>query len=87
MDMNITPIHMAVLLAETVGGCRRSRLMNLADNMPAVRGELLAAEPLARHTSWRVGGPARQFFKPADADDLAMFLSLPWNESMGLVLY
>ncbi|MEL7448273.1 MAG: UDP-N-acetylmuramate dehydrogenase [Pseudomonadota bacterium] len=50
--------------------------MNAARNaLPAVRGELLVNEPLSRHTSWRVGGPARQFFKPADADDLAEFLA------------
>jgi len=42
--------------------------------MPDLRGELLANEPLARHTSWRVGGPARRFFRPADAADLAVFL-------------
>ena len=50
--------------------------MNAArSTMPLVRGELLLDEPLSRHTSWRVGGPARQFFKPADADDLASFLA------------
>lgn len=31
-------------------------------------------EPLAKHTSWRVGGPADVLFKPLDADDLAAFL-------------
>jgi len=30
--------------------------------------------PLAKHTSWRVGGPADILFKPHDADDLAAFL-------------
>jgi len=39
-----------------------------------LRGELRVDEPLARHTSWRVGGPARRFFRPADAADLAAFL-------------
>lgn len=39
-----------------------------------LRGELWAAEPLARHTSWRVGGPARSFYRPADAADLVAFL-------------
>ncbi len=38
------------------------------------RGKLFLNEPLARHTSWRVGGPARRFFQPADAADLAVFL-------------
>jgi UDP-N-acetylmuramate dehydrogenase len=43
--------------------------------MHQVRGELREHEPLSRHTSWRVGGPARWFFRPADAADLAGFLA------------
>lgn len=39
-----------------------------------LRGELRCDEPLARHTSWRVGGPARRFYRPADGADLAAFL-------------
>ena len=31
-------------------------------------------EPMARHTSWRVGGPADMFFTPRDRDELASFL-------------
>jgi UDP-N-acetylmuramate dehydrogenase len=31
-------------------------------------------EPMAKHTSWRVGGPADVFFTPRDRDDLASFL-------------
>ena len=31
-------------------------------------------EPLARHTSWHVGGPADVFFNPRDRADLAAFL-------------
>ncbi len=38
------------------------------------RGELRLDEPLARHTSWRVGGPAKRFYRPADAADLVVFL-------------
>ena len=40
-----------------------------------VRGTLRYHEPLASHTSWRVGGPADLFFEPADMDDLAVFLA------------
>ncbi|HPB75615.1 MAG TPA: UDP-N-acetylmuramate dehydrogenase [Chromatiaceae bacterium] len=40
----------------------------------APRGELRLDEPLSRHTSWRVGGRARRFYRPADAADLADFL-------------
>jgi UDP-N-acetylmuramate dehydrogenase len=38
-------------------------------------GELREQEPLSRHTSWRVGGPARRFYRPTDAADLATFLA------------
>lgn len=39
-----------------------------------LRGDLRLNESLARHTSWRVGGPAHRFYRPADAADLADFL-------------
>ena len=41
-----------------------------------LRGRLLCDEPLAAHTSWRVGGPADYFFVPSDREDLGMFLAL-----------
>ncbi len=40
----------------------------------AFRGHLGHDEPMSRHTHWRVGGPARMFFVPADRADLADFL-------------
>ena len=40
----------------------------------AFRGRLSYDEPMHRHTHWRVGGPARMFFVPADRADLADFL-------------
>ncbi len=43
-------------------------------NMEALRGRLSYEEPMARHTHWRVGGPARLFFVPADRSDLGQFL-------------
>jgi len=39
-----------------------------------VQGELLSNEPMSKHTSWRAGGPAELFFKPASVDDLSIFL-------------
>jgi UDP-N-acetylmuramate dehydrogenase len=48
--------------------------MMAALKSPAVSGELREMEPLSRHTSWRVGGPAELFFRPADLDDLSRFL-------------
>ncbi|PPC79938.1 MAG: UDP-N-acetylenolpyruvoylglucosamine reductase [Methylotenera sp.] len=37
-------------------------------------GKLLINEPLARYTSWRVGGRADQLYIPADLEDLRHFL-------------
>lgn len=46
-----------------------------------VRGEIRLNEPMARHVSWRAGGPARRFFTPVDVEDLSTFLSqLPMDE-------
>lgn len=55
--------------------------MMAARRNEVVRGVLLENEPMARHTTWRVGGPAARYYQPADIDDLAQFLSrLPANE-------
>ena len=40
-----------------------------------VQGELRLDEPMSKHTSWRVGGPADVFFVPASVEDLSLFLS------------
>lgn len=37
-------------------------------------GKLLLNEPLARYTSWRVGGRADRLYIPAGLDDLSVFL-------------
>ncbi len=39
-----------------------------------VQGEMRVGEPMSRHTSWRVGGPAESFFVPASIEDLSSFL-------------
>jgi UDP-N-acetylmuramate dehydrogenase len=58
-------------------------MMAAALNDTGLRGELLLDEPLARHTSWRVGGPARRFYRPADRADLVAFLqTLPPEEPL-----
>jgi UDP-N-acetylmuramate dehydrogenase len=48
-------------------------MMAAPDDMN-VQGELRLNEPMSRHTSWRVGGPAEMFFKPASIEDLQSFL-------------
>ncbi|SDX49795.1 UDP-N-acetylmuramate dehydrogenase [Allochromatium warmingii] len=35
-----------------------------------MRGQWQFDEPLARYTTWRVGGPARRLYRPADSADL-----------------
>jgi UDP-N-acetylmuramate dehydrogenase len=48
-----------------------------------LRGELRLNESLKRYNTWRVGGPARQMYLPADAEDLGVFLgSLPPREPL-----
>jgi UDP-N-acetylmuramate dehydrogenase len=54
-----------------------------AESHTNLRGQLLVNELMARHTSWRVGGPADRFYIPADLDDLAAFMkSLPPQEAV-----
>ena len=48
-------------------------MMN-AKSHDAPRGKLLTNEPMSRHTSWRVGGPADQLYLPADLADLVLFV-------------
>ncbi|WP_372717346.1 UDP-N-acetylmuramate dehydrogenase [Immundisolibacter sp.] len=47
--------------------------MNAATQV--TRSRLRHHEPLARHTSWRVGGPADVYFEPRDVADLQAFLA------------
>lgn len=39
-----------------------------------LQGTMLFNEPLASYTTWRVGGPAAQLYKPAHLNDLSVFL-------------
>ena len=49
-------------------------LSTLNSKMPALRGRLLANQPLADLTWFRVGGPAQVLFMPEDEDDLGYCL-------------
>ena len=46
-----------------------------AEQQMTESGELRENEPMSRHTSWRVGGPADLFFMPASIEDLSQFLA------------
>ena len=49
--------------------------MNVASSTSHMRGKLMLDEPMARHTSWRLGGPADSYYVPADLADLQHFLA------------
>ena len=42
--------------------------------LTTLQGTMLYNEPLASYTTWRVGGPATQLYKPANLADLSLFL-------------
>jgi UDP-N-acetylmuramate dehydrogenase len=48
-----------------------------------MQGRLLENEPMSKHTSWRVGGPADRYYIPAGLEDLRKFLgTLPESEPL-----
>ena len=47
----------------------------LLATMPQLRGRLIANQPMADVTWFRVGGPAQVMFSPADEEDLSYFLA------------
>jgi UDP-N-acetylmuramate dehydrogenase len=48
---------------------------SLIERLPRVRGRYTANAPLAGITWFKVGGPAEVMFRPADVEDLAVFLA------------
>jgi UDP-N-acetylmuramate dehydrogenase len=48
--------------------------LDLKAKLPSIRGRLLANQPLADLTWFRVGGPAQVLFMPEDEEDLGYFL-------------
>lgn len=48
--------------------------MNVAAKT-SIRGKLLFDEPMSKHTSWRLGGPADRYYVPLDLKDLQAFLA------------
>ena len=47
----------------------------LIGHLPLVRGSYIERADLSRYSRFRVGGPAEILFKPADVDDLQLFMS------------
>lgn len=48
--------------------------MNVASNR-SIKGKLMFDEPMSKHTSWRLGGPADRYYIPVDLADLQFFLA------------
>lgn len=56
-------------------------IMTKSGMTSGLKGKLRYDEPMSRHTSWRVGGPADRFYIPLDLEDLKYFLGrLPVHE-------
>ena len=53
---------------------------------PGVRGKILKNEPLSKHTSLKIGGPADFWIEPEDAADLATVLKLVSKKGKKLAL-
>ena len=47
-----------------------------------LRGTVRSSEPMSRHTSYRIGGPADIYVEPADCDDLSSAVSFANNEGL-----
>jgi len=57
--------------------------VNATEKKLQMQGRLLENEPMSKHTSWRVGGPADRYYVPASLDDLRSFLAaLPEEEPL-----
>jgi UDP-N-acetylmuramate dehydrogenase len=57
--------------------------MMALEQQPELRGEMRCNEPMSRYTSWRVGGLAKSLYRPADLEDLGVFLNgLPQGEPL-----
>ena len=59
---------------------------DLKSQLPELRGRLIANQPLAEFTWFRVGGPAQALFMPEDETDLAYFLgALPSDTPVAVI--
>ncbi len=52
-----------------------------------VRGKIFKDEPLSRHTSLKVGGPAKFWIEPEDADDLKLVLKECKTRALPIYLF
>ncbi|MBI3316022.1 MAG: UDP-N-acetylmuramate--L-alanine ligase [Candidatus Omnitrophica bacterium] len=59
----------------------------LAGPFSAVRGKVLLNEPLSRHTTLRVGGPAKFWVEPCDEPDLKKVLAICKKNSLKFCVF
>jgi UDP-N-acetylmuramate dehydrogenase len=72
-----------ILAIDTTGYMKTEHLKKCDQQDIKIRGVMKLNEPMKKHTSWRTGGHAEHYFKPADLDDLCGFLEqVPENESL-----
>lgn len=65
---------------------RMSEVDMTAGAAPVLRGRFLYNEPMAKHVSWRAGGPAQRVYIPADLEDLVWLVrSVPAHEAVHMV--
>lgn len=63
-----------------------SETKRMRGSWTTLRGELREDESMARHVSWRAGGPAARVYRPADLADLGAFLRLlPATEEIAFI--
>ena len=67
---------MAVMATEDLAQTLRAR----------VRGKVLSEEPMARHTSFKIGGPADLVVIPDDANDLRAALAFARSEGLAVLV-
>jgi UDP-N-acetylmuramate dehydrogenase len=60
-----------IVMAEELRSFSEAREETLPSGL---RGRLTFNEPMSRHTSWRAGGVAQRCYRPADLEDLRVFL-------------
>jgi len=72
-----------ILALDNTGHMKKEKSKKFSWQDIKVRGVMKLNEPMKKHTSWRTGGHAERYFKPADVDDLCSFLKqIPEDEPL-----
>ncbi len=62
-------------------------LRNGADFPSGIRGKILKNEPIAKHTSLKIGGPAEYWAEPADEEDLKEMLAFARQKQLKISIF